>query len=333
MIRFGFHRKIYILLIDIALFSCVFLSGCSSVSSTRAEIIPPETGETRESEKNIAPESTATLKAPVEDSDPEEEEFISTPEITATSPPEDWRDYPVIPNISPRAIEIYEQGIAMGNDPHRFSKVGDCQNITTFFLAPLEDPRLYSLGEEYAYLQEVIDWYSGSLKRKSLAVAGGLNVARVLSPFHADVDQCEPNEHSLSCELRVYNPSIAIVSLEENWNNRTSEEYEEYMRSILNKLISEGVLPILATKADNMEGDHSINSTIASLAAEYELPLWNFWRAVQPLPDHGLQEDGFHLTLGKPHFDSEDDMEAAWTWRNLTALQSLYAVWQAVNHH
>lgn len=272
---------------------------------------------------NVQAEPREETSAAVEQED--------TPQFTPTPLPDSWKDYPVIPNISPRALEIYQAGIESGNDPHAFSKIGDCQNITTYFLAPFEDPELHSLGEEYAYLQETIDYFYGSYSRESLAVAGGLNVARVLSPFHSDVDLCEPNEHPLSCEVRIQNPSIAIVSLEENWESRTSEEYEQHLRTVIDFLISENVLPILATKADNLEGDHSINKTIVKLAAEYQIPLWNFWRAVQPLPHHGLEGDGFHLTLAGPYLDQESNMKAAWPWRNLTALQSLEAVLEAVN--
>jgi hypothetical protein len=259
------------------------------------------------------------------------QEETGVPHPSPTPTPENWQDYPVIPTVSQRAVEIYQQGIAMGNDPHRFSKIGDCQSITTYFLAPFEDPKLYSLGEQYAYLQDVIDWYFGSFSRESLAVAGGLNVARVLSPFHADADQCAPNENSLACEVRVYNPSVAIVSLEENWNGRTADQYEGYLRTIIEYLIGEGVLPILATKADNLEGDNRINQTIVRLAGEYGIPLWNFWLAVQPLPNHGLEKDGFHLTLAGPYFDDRTHMKEAWPWRNLTALQALNAVMLVVS--
>ena len=258
-------------------------------------------------------------------------EKTDPPEPTSTPTPENWQDYPVIPDVSSRAIEIYQSGIAMGNDPRKFSKIGDCQSIPTYFLAPFENEKLHSLGDDYEYLQGVIDWYFGSFSRESLAVAGGLNVARVLSPFHADVDLCAPNEHSLACEVRVFNPSVAIVSLEENWSDRTAEAYEEHLRTIIEYLIDVGVLPILATKADNLEGDHSINQTIVQLAGEYEIPLWNFWRAVQPIPNHGLQKDGFHLTLAGPYLDDPWHMKAAWPWRNLTALQALDAILRAVN--
>jgi hypothetical protein len=124
---------------------------------------------------------------------------------------------------------------------------------------------------------------------------------------------------------------VAIVSLEENWSDRTAEQYEEHLRTIIENLINAGVLPILATKADNMEGDHSINKTIVRLAGEYEIPLWNFWLAVQPLPNHGLEKDGFHLTLAGPYLDDEGHLKTGWAWRNLTALQTLDAVMIAVS--
>ena len=66
--------------------------------------------------------------------------------------------------------------------------------------------------------------------------------------------------------------------------------------------IEYGVVPILSTKADNLEGDGSINATIVRLAEEYEVPLWNFWAAIQDLPRHGLQEDGAHLTWNPNDF-------------------------------
>jgi hypothetical protein len=91
-------------------------------------------------------------------------------------------------------------------------------------------------------------------------------------------------------------------------------------------VIEHGAVPVLATKADNLEGDHEINRAIANLAYEYELPLWNFWLAVQPIPAHGLQKDGFHLTNGVNDFSSSIQLKRGWVQRNLTALQVLDAV-------
>ena len=242
-----------------------------------------------------------------------------------------WKDLPVVPvGISDRAREIYAQGLAMGNDPTRFSIIGDCQNVSSYFLSVFDKPGEYSLGDKYAYLQPTIDYYQGSYSRVSLAVKGGFNAAAVMSPLRSDPKSCNPNESPLDCELRVWKPSIVLVSMETWWSEKPAEEYDKYMRRLLDEIIAHGALPIIATKADNLEGDYSINATIAQIAYDYEIPLWNFWAAVQPLADHGLSGDGFHLTFARNFFDDKARMRSAWPWRNLTALQTLDAVHNAL---
>ncbi len=76
-------------------------------------------------------------------------------------------------------------------------------------------------------------------------------------------------------------------------------------------------------KADNVEMDFSINQDIVDLAEEYGLPVWNFWAAIQHLNNHGLQEDGIHLTYYSNYFSDPKTWETAWAYRNLTALQVL----------
>ncbi|MEJ5223258.1 MAG: hypothetical protein WHV44_02300 [Anaerolineales bacterium] len=265
--------------------------------------------------------------------DPANPAATSTPTETLAQPtprptlvPEAWKELPVIPTVSDTARAIYQRGLAMGTNPQAFSKVGDCQNVSSYFLSAFDTPGEYSLGTEYAYLQDTITYYQGSFSRESEATKGGYNVAAILQPLRADPKACNPDESPLTCELRIHNPSVVIVSLEEGWGSRPAETYGRYMRQVIETIIARGVVPILATKADNIEGDHSINATIAQIAYEYDIPLWNFWLAVQPLPDHGLSKDGFHLTFARNFFDDPVRMKNAWPVRNLTALQALDAV-------
>jgi hypothetical protein len=240
---------------------------------------------------------------------------------------------PVIPQVSQRMLEVYRAGLAAGRDPTHFSKIGDCQNITTYFLADFDHPGDYRLGEAYAPLQATIDHFNGSWSRESLAVKGGLGVAAALDPrsIFKDVKACGKTESPLACELRVYNPSFALISMETWYGNRPVDGYEKYLRQIVQYTLSQNVVPILATKADNLEGNHGINQAIARIAYDEQVPLWNFWAATDPLPSHGLTEDLFHLTQARSFFDDPKRMEAAWPWRNLTALQALDAVYRAVN--
>jgi hypothetical protein len=246
-----------------------------------------------------------------------------------TPAPDDWKNLPVIPGVSQTARGIYQRGLQMGRDPHAFSKVGDCQSITTYFLSNLETPDSFDLGQ-YSSLQQTVDWFKGSFGRESLSVKGGFNAAAVLSPLRADPKECKSGESPVACEYRLHNPSIALISLEEWWVGHP-ENYEKYLRQIIEFSIQQGVLPVVATKADNLEGNQLINQTIARLAWEYDIPVWNFWAAVQPLPGHGLIEDGFHLTHGNNfNFAVPRSMQTGWTVRNLTALEVLDTVQRSV---
>lgn len=236
---------------------------------------------------------------------------------------------PIVPVVSDQARTIYERGLQMGRNPHAFAKIGDCGGTPSWFLGPFDGPAdQYQLGD-YDYLQEVIGYFAGSFGRESVAARPGFNVSSIFSPLWADPAQCRPGEGPLICEIRVTNASFAFFMLGSNdvWHE---EGFELQMRRAIEDLIARGVVPILSTKADNIEQDGSINATIVRLAQEYELPLWNFWAAVQRLPDHGLQEDGVHLTWAGNRFDDENAMSHGWPWRNLTALQALHAVWKGV---
>jgi hypothetical protein len=244
--------------------------------------------------------------------------------------PEDWKDLPIVPAISAAALQIYQRGLELGENPHAFSKVGDCGSTPSWFLGDFDrGPQYYNLGD-YTELGAVILHYQGSFGRTSLAARSGFNASSVFAPIWADRSQCAANETPLACEYRIHRPILALITLGTNdvWHQDT---FESQMRLIIEYSIQNGILPVLATKADNDEGDGSINATIAHLAQEYDIPLWNYWRAVQPLPDHGLQPDGAHLTWGPNRFNDPKAMESAWAVRNLTALQVLDAVWRAVS--
>ena len=242
---------------------------------------------------------------------------------------DDWQSLPVIPIVSGTVRELYERGQAGGNDPRAFSKIGDGEIAAAWFFTAFDlDEDYYDLGP-YQNLLPVIEYFAGSFERIGIAARRGFNTNLILDPSASDSTLCEFTESPIDCELRLHRPAFAILSLGTNQVWRRAE-FDEGMRQILNVLISKNVVPILSTKGDNLEGDHSINRTIACLAQEYDVPLWNFWSAIQPLPNHGLQADLEHLTYGINDFDDASAMQSAWTLRNLTALQALDAVWRGV---
>ena len=315
----------------------VFLAGCAAnptqpvVSTAPAATdtptgLPPTPTAIPEPEATAIPSAAPATPAPITtptlalSPTPAPTNTLVPLALPTRLPAKSWKQWPVIPEMTNRAREIYRQG-ALVNDLRAFSKVGDCQGIKEVWLGVYDQPGLYTLTPENADLQETIDWFGGSFNRNGFAVMGGYNARAVLQPAVADPAYCQAGESPIECEYRQHRPSIVLVSLEFYYEGRTAQNYEQYMRQILDFFIAHGTLPILATKADNMEGDESLNLTTAKLAVEYDLPLWNFWRAVQPLPNHGMditRPDGFHISVD------------AWRERSATSLQALDAVWRGV---
>jgi len=204
-------------------------------------------------------------------------------------PPERWREWPVVPELSARAVEILRsaaQNPAL--DSHTFSKIGDCQFTPATFLAGYVKGD-YALPEEY---EETAHFFKESMVRDSITAANGLGVSSVLNPMFAagaGYQECRRNETPLDCELRTRRPVVVLVALGTNWKPGQEITFEENLRTVVEVILVSGALPVLATKADNIEKDWKLNLANARVAADYEIPLVNVWRAVQPLPNNGLQ--------------------------------------------
>jgi hypothetical protein len=254
-------------------------------------------------------------------------EFTPTPTLL---PPDFWKSLPVIPEmISGRMRELFQTGLSLGNNPRIFSRIGDCANAAPAFLVGFD--RDYNLGE-YSSLQPAIDYFRGSFERPSLAAKGGLNSADLLTTLWTG-EQCLNNETLLDCQYRLDRPGFAIIAIGTNeayYIHRNPVSFENNMRVIIEDTIAHGIIPVLGTKADDFEGDHFINATIARLALEYELPLWNFWLAAQPLPNQGMIDQS-HLStvsyLNFTDFSIPHSLEYGMQVRNLTALQMLFFLW------
>ena len=246
----------------------------------------------------------------------------STPTPDLRIPAEEWQDWPIIPEVTNNSIAIYASGIQKKVDSISFSKIGDCQNIKEAFLGIYDLEGRYFLRDTEREWQETIDNFKGYFDKDGMAIEQGLNVAAALSPLQADPDICKPSESPLNCELRETNPSFAFISFERWWPNEIPPEvYEKYLRIVIQTTIDHGTVPILITKADNVEGDHQINQIIAKLAFEFDIPLYNWWKAAQLLPYRGMdneRNDGFHISI------------RAWDKRSYYALETLDKLWKGL---
>ncbi|MBI5713227.1 MAG: SGNH/GDSL hydrolase family protein [Chloroflexi bacterium] len=254
--------------------------------------------------------------------------------VVPTQPPAAANGYvpPLPPNASRHAREIYARGLAAGNNPHAFSKVGDCHSTFPNFLGEYDTPNMYNLSAQYDYLRATIIQFKGSFAHESMVASNGDTLDAMLDPKWANPNVCKSGETPLECEVRTHKPSIMFVSLGTNEFLYTSDHYESQMRRLIYYLLDHGVVPIIATKADNREFTNYLNPINARLAKEYEVPFWDFWSAVQSLPNHGLAENYIHLSYSTRifYFDDPAALQLGWTIRNLTGLQALDAVWRGV---
>ncbi len=237
----------------------------------------------------------------------------------------EWKSAPIIPDhVSQATIEIFLKGQALGNYANRYSKAADCNGSPSLFLGHFGYPEdVWSLGE-YEYLRPVIVEYHDSLQHTSEASMKGFNAASLLTPFLANPEVCESGDSPLVCEIKTYQPSVMFIFMGTNDAYR-QETFEENMRTVIETMIEYGVIPIVASKPDDLLGTNdAFNTILFNLANEYDVPFWNFWAAVQDLPNQGMDtEEPGHITFAPPNFDDEWNMTAAWPYRNLGALEIL----------
>jgi hypothetical protein len=252
----------------------------------------------------------------------------------------DLAELPVVPEISEQARLIYLDGLDRGLNPNTFAKVGDCMTDNPNFLLPIGDDN-YDLGE-YESLGGVIEQYGGdeldSFGRVSQAAAGGFNTSSLLDAMWANPEFCEAGETPLSCEYRIMQPSVALIMFGTNDVYYLDEaQYEYSLRSIIVETIRNGTLPVLSTfplRPEFPEKSALYNQIVAKVALDYDIPLINLWRALEPLPNQGVDPvETTHMTSpddGTAAHFNEENLQTGFVVRNLATLQTLEALLNAV---
>jgi len=249
-------------------------------------------------------------------------------------------DYPVLPELTDHAQEIYEAGLDAGNNPQAFSKIGDCMTASVeYFLGPLGEGN-YDLGEEYDDLSSVIQYFDvpvrdegfteNSLTNPGLATASGFNTASVLDSIWADPTWCEANETPLECEYRLTQPIFSLIMFGTNdVMFFEADLFDFYMRSIIIETIENGTVPVLytiPTRPEFPEKTYLFNQVIIKLAEDYDLPLVNLWVAIQDLPNEGVDPaEPIHLSIPPDEAtgDFTSNLDYGYTVRNLITLQAM----------
>jgi uncharacterized protein YraI len=228
---------------------------------------------------------------------------------------------------------IYRRGQAYGNNPRAFSRAGDCETMSEVFLRPIGWGE-YDLGE-FGYLQGVIDYYFDSYAYIGYASHEGFDASSILDPTWADPSICQTGESPLACEYRLHRPAIALILLRTQVADAGPySQYYNDMRRVVDLTIQRGIIPVISTgpyQAPPLPPVEPMNDSIRQIAAEYNIPLWDFWLTTESLLNHGIDESN-HLTWmhESAHFYLPS-IDKAMTRRNLEALQILYTLSTLVN--
>lgn len=241
------------------------------------------------------------------------------PTITLKNPPPElWKEWSVMPNyVSDELKQLYQNGIDNGNNPQVFSIFGDCHSLPEVFLGIYDrDPD--SVNTMTPSIKETVINFKGSFDRYSPTVKDGTTEGALLWPLWNDNKEryCNLNENPVDCEIRVHNPSIVFIRVGTHYETRN----ERYLIRIIENLLENGIVPIIVTKADNRELDERINETLVRLAAQYDLPVWNFWASVQHLDNQGVNpKNDMNLT------------DEAYNLQKIDGIRVLDFVWHQLN--
>jgi len=312
-------RKIFQFTLFIFVIACssqVISTPTISPTDTPSRPIPtPNYDSPTQSQASPTPEATVTKQKTVTATENVNAEVPST----ETPISNEWMNAPILPEPTENVRAIYEYGQTLGNNPNAFSIFGDCQARPDEFFGRFEtnEALVASLTPE---LQETVNHFYGSFNRESPTAQDGTTPGALLwDQWHRGEYGCTFAETPVDCELRINNPSFVIIQIGSHFESRNTE----YLRRIITQLIDRGVVPILATKADNRELDFRVNRDMYLLAKEFDLPLWNFWASLSDLPNRGLYTRDDRPLQGDIYL-----IEEAQEIQRQTGLEALNIVWR-----
>ena len=272
-------------------------------------------------------------------------------------------DWPVVPAIDAamqaRLRRVLGVGIKLGNRPAVFAKAGDSITAASAFLQDFACPgprRGTDAGRGAdAALAETIRYFgaaqfpldakkagcgsANSFSRTSVSAVPGWSSANALAPPRKPPPGClPPYDAALICELHLIQPGIVLIMYGTNDLGKSDDVdgFAGRLSVLVQQALALGVIPVLSTippRFDDIEYIKRVplfNAAIVRVAAEQQVPLWNYWLALQApgLPNHGIGEDGIHPSIyGCPACDPTNltpvGLRYGYNLRNLAALQVL----------
>jgi hypothetical protein len=208
---------------------------------------------------------------------------------------------PWVPVITPQQRAIYQGAAKFGKDLNMFTVIGDCNSQPPVYLRRVATGEFDGSRVE-PRIQQVLARFEGAFGRVSLAAKGGFGTAAMGDPTWADGALCDVTMGPFECEVWVSRASVVFIELGTG-DQLVWKQFEGHYRPLVELALKKGPLPVLVTKADDIETSEDapsgyINDIVRKLASEYQVPLLDFHAATRNLPNFGLIDEGdkdFHL--------------------------------------
>ncbi|MEO6061040.1 MAG: GDSL-type esterase/lipase family protein [Thermoflexales bacterium] len=210
--------------------------------------------------------------------------------------------FPAYLSLPLSARQRYRAALGAGRDGRVFTVAGACNSEAYAYVRRVATA-LYDTSGLTA-LHGAVKRFAPSFSRVSMAARGGYTVSSLFDASWVEPGICPLGEGPLACELRQTNASIIIIELgtgdQFGW-----KDFEPHYRAIVDYALGVGALPILVTKADDLDHQQGgspagfINDVVRRIASEKQLPLIDFHAATRGLPNFGLLDEGnfdFHLS-------------------------------------
>ncbi len=244
----------------------------------------------------------------------------------------------VVSNVTSTSRQIFLKGQKLGNQASVFTRVGDSISASPLFLVPFGTGQ-YDLGDYSNELSGAVSFFAGSFARPSSAAGNGWGADRILQPGYSNPGLCG-TDTPLVCEYKHVKPAVALIMIGTNDAGGVDPGvYTANLRKIVQTSIDMGVVPVLTTLPPKHLDDwnnariNQWNDIIRTVARQYDIPLLDYWYALQKLPNQGIGPDGVHPSEppgGSSGIFSAANLNYGYTVRNLTALQMLDVLWHQV---